>query len=521
MLTNSRRWILPFVCAAGAVAAALLAGPVSTASAAASLTPLGDLLGGGMIYSLAHGVSSDGSVVVGTSRSDSGQEAFRWTSDGGMVGLGHLPGGRFSSEAYGVSDDGSVIVGGSDSGSGYEAFRWTSDGGILGLGKLPRAVGSWALGVSGDGSVVVGANDRDQFREGDEEAFRWTSDGGMVGLGHLPSGTGSGANGVSTDGSVIVGYSGSAFGHQAFRWTSDGGMMELPGGINSVAWGVSADGSVVVGASVFSASHGEASRWTSDGDMVGLGHLPGGVYRGVANGVSGDGSVVVGYNNLDPGLKAFYWTADGGMRELWDVLLSHGVDPAADGWTELSSVRDITPDGDTIVGYGIRNNNQEAFVAVIPNAPLAGDFNNDCNLDVSDIDALTEDILTGGMGEAFDLNGDGTVDGTDRVVWINQLKGTFLGDSNLDGEFNTSDLVDVFAAGQYEDGIEGNSTWSTGDWDGTADFDTRDLVAAFAEGAYEQGPMAPAVAAVPEPSSLIGLFVAIGGWCVFIRQRLG
>jgi hypothetical protein len=65
--------------------------------------------------------------------------------------------------------------------------------------------------------------------------------------------------------------------------------------------------------------------------------------------------------------RAFYWTAGGGMRALWDVLLSHGIDPAADGWTELSQALDISADGNTIVGYGIRNNyNNEAFVAVIP-----------------------------------------------------------------------------------------------------------------------------------------------------------
>ena len=39
------------------------------------------------------------------------EEAFRWTSGGGMVGLGDLPGGSSASFATGVSADGSVIVG--------------------------------------------------------------------------------------------------------------------------------------------------------------------------------------------------------------------------------------------------------------------------------------------------------------------------------------------------------------------------------------------------------------------------
>ncbi|HEY3434815.1 MAG TPA: hypothetical protein VGK41_04110, partial [Solirubrobacterales bacterium] len=132
----------------------------------------------------------------------------------------------------------------------------------------------------------------------------------------------------------------------------------------SWAEGVNGDGSVVVGYSS-SASGREAFHWTSDGGMMGLGKLPGGI-NSVAHGVSGDGSVVVGWNDLDPGFGAFYWTADGGMQSLWDVLISHGVDPAADGWTELGSARGISADGNTIVGWGVRNGNFEAFVAVIP-----------------------------------------------------------------------------------------------------------------------------------------------------------
>ncbi len=56
-------------------------------------------------------------------------------------------------------------------------------------------------------------------------------------------------------------------------------------------------------------------------------------------------------------------------------MRSHGVDPAADGWTKLSSAYGVSADGNTIVGYGIRNNNNEAFVAVIPTIvpePAAG-----------------------------------------------------------------------------------------------------------------------------------------------------
>ncbi len=41
--------------------------------------------------------------------------------------------------------------------------------------------------------------------------------------------------------------------------------------------------------------------------------------------------------------------------------------------------------------------------------------------------------------------------------------------------------------GQYEDGVEDNSTWETGDWNADLDFNSADFVTAFQDGGYEQG----------------------------------
>ena len=57
----------------------------------------------------------------------------------------------------------------------------------------------------------------------------------------------------------------------------------------------------------------------------------------------------------------------------------------------------------------------------------------------------------------------------------------------------------MLQSGEYEDVIEGNSSWNTGDWNADADFTTDDLVLAFQDGGYEQGLQA-SVSAVPEPS---------------------
>jgi hypothetical protein len=135
-----------------------------------------------------------------------------------------------------------------------------------------------------------------------------------------------------------------------------------------------------------------------------------------------------------------------------------------------------------------------------------GDFNSNGRLDVEDIDLLSNVARLGTNETAYDLNADQLVDELDRTFWVETLRKTYFGDSNLDGEFNTADLVQVFQAGVYEDTIDGNAGWASGDWNGDADFNSRDLVLAFQSGGYEAGPRP---AAVPEPSASLLLLIGI------------
>ena len=137
----------------------------------------------------------------------------------------------------------------------------------------------------------------------------------------------------------------------------------------------------------------------------------------------------------------------------------------------------------------------------------AGDFDYDGMLTVLDLDILLQDVRTESNDPRRDLNLDEFVNGDDRNVWVHDLVNTYFGDSNLDGEFDTKDLTEVFQAGQYEDAIELNSTWTTGDWNGDGDFTSRDLVFAFQDGGFEKGPRA-AVHAVPEPSGVLLVVLA-------------
>ena len=106
-----------------------------------------------------------------------------------------------------------------------------------------------------------------------------------------------------------------------------------------------------------------------------------------------------------------------------------------------------------------------------------GDFNVDGVLDAIDIDTPTAAV--GGGDLEYDLDGDGFVTDADRDVWVIDLRKTWFGDADMDGLFSSADFVEVFVIGEYEDDIDGNSTWGEGDWDGDADFTSGDFVRAL------------------------------------------
>jgi hypothetical protein len=125
-----------------------------------------------------------------------------------------------------------------------------------------------------------------------------------------------------------------------------------------------------------------------------------------------------------------------------------------------------------------------------------------------DIDSMSRVWREGRDWSYFDLNNDGQLTQDDRTYLIHEVYETYLGDSNLDGRFDSNDLVQVFQASEYDDDVPGNSVWSTGDWTGNGEFDSGDLVAAFQEGGYDRGPR---LVRVPEPSTAIGWLV---GWLI-------
>jgi hypothetical protein len=58
---------------------------------------------------------------------------------------------------------------------------------------------------------------------------------------------------------------------------------------------------------------------------------------------------------------------------------------------------------------------------------------------------------------------------------------------NLDGRFDSRDLVLLFQRGHYHDAVPLNSGWADGDWNCDGEFTSSDLVLALQRGPYETG----------------------------------
>lgn len=140
---------------------------------------------------------------------------------------------------------------------------------------------------------------------------------------------------------------------------------------------------------------------------------------------------------------------------------------------------------------------------------LAGDFDVNAELNATDLDLMADEMRAGLNHQGYDVNSDGVANLEDRRYWVHDLANTYFGDSDLNGVFDTEDLVSVFSAGKFE--LDGKTSWSEGDWNGDRRFDSGDLVIAFQDGGFETG-RRPEV--VPEPSSAVMLTLGVIGYAL-------
>lgn len=210
------------------------------------------------------------------------------------------------------------------------------------------------------------------------------------------------------------------------------------------------------------------------------------------DGVDQDGTYTLRLSAVDSMLTGQVY--DDAMNLLGEVTVEE--ETYESGWTGIGAA--VNDEGD---------DNLKTLIAASFDNFWAAD-----TLDVAPptIDELTAAIRAGSMDSRFDIDQNGKVDADDRTAWVDEVGNTYFGDANLDGEFNSGDLVAVFTKGHYEDGKPNNSLWADGDWTGDGEFDSGDFVLAFAGGGYEQGPRM-AVRAVPEPNSLFAFALALLG----------
>ena len=100
------------------------------------------------------------------------------------------------------------------------------------------------------------------------------------------------------------------------------------------------------------------------------------------------------------------------------------------------------------------------------------------------VDSVCSAIHFDEFEASFDLNGDGNLTQVDLDFLVNDVLRTSAGDANLDGVFDSADLIQLLANGAYEDDIRGNSRWTDGDWNCDGDLDSHDLIVAFQQSRY-------------------------------------
>lgn len=113
-----------------------------------------------------------------------------------------------------------------------------------------------------------------------------------------------------------------------------------------------------------------------------------------------------------------------------------------------------------------------------------GDVDENGVVGIEDIDSVAASIRESGFVKEYDLNRDSILDSDDWFLWLDEILDVRVGDSNLDGVFDSNDIIRVFQSGGYEDDISGNGSWREGDWDGDGDFSSSDIIAAFQFGTY-------------------------------------
>ena len=148
-------------------------------------------------------------------------------------------------------------------------------------------------------------------------------------------------------------------------------------------------------------------------------------------------------------------------------------------------------------------------VFVPPEPSLKGDFDGNEMLEVADIDLLAAAIRGGSEEGQFDVNEDGALSDADIVFWVEELKGTIMGDVDLNKAVNFPDFLVLSQNFTKEGG------WGQGNFNSDTLVNFPDFL--LFSGNFAK--VAPAASAVPEPSALCLILACLFGLVPLRRRR--
>lgn len=375
-------------------------------------------------------VSNDGRIVVGAT----GTQYFYWTRELGVVYIGGIAPGYQGAGGVGrVSADGTRIAGGELNLAGKaDAATYAIDSGAWmtgpGLGASCDITSTSAYGMSSNGQVVVGGGYLTNC--GAFRAFRWDTAAGTIAPMQSWFGWSCRANGVSGDGATVFGWQ--ADGNGAWRpcfWRLSGtswvqSRPAAPGGTPTTLYGelqaATDDGQTMFGYATINGIR-QPFRWTQAGGSVGLGTAIDPTIPGAAVDCSGDGSKVLCYFRSGPPAtsgEGYLWS-QGTYAPLESVAASAGVTVPPE--VRLSLPLAMSSDALTIVGTG-RDTLQGIDVTFVLDlrpggGTCTGDLDGDGTVGGSDLGLLLGAWDLAGPG---DLDGDGIVTGADLGLLLGQ-----------------------------------------------------------------------------------------------------
>ncbi|MGH7493500.1 MAG: hypothetical protein ACREOO_14075 [bacterium] len=313
----------------------------SVTAAVYAVTDLGTL---GGIFSAALDINASGQIVGAATLANGLQHPFLY-ENGQLIDLGTLGGNH--GIASGINDAGEII-GQADNAQGIRRAFLYRNGGMIELGTL-GGTESRASGINASGKIVGSASTATNARH----AFLYEN-GDMFDLGTL-GGTISWANQINASGQIA----GGSHTPPDERWHAylrdQNGMIDLGtlGGNQSVAFNLNDAGQVVGWSNLVSGGPFRATLW-SNGTIIDLGTL-GGESIAYRSNISGQ---VVGHAYTADNRQHAFLINGGAMQDLNDLS------PADSGW-ELSLATDISDDGRMIVGRGIVNGENHAFLLTL------------------------------------------------------------------------------------------------------------------------------------------------------------